>query len=351
MVNFFGFSIEELDEKTKEMLRVIDEDADTFAARAEMYYKKRPELVAMVEDFYRSHRSLAERHDLLRPSSVHKHGSENHHKTCNESSCSDSKACETHDHYAESEVDDGENKWLDEGEEIERLREENKFYSEMVREKDDEKREAIRQMSLAIDMLKEENSELKGCLHVSYKQGGDNVIERCKPVLTLPCHPPLKSPGDLRRVKKVAMESPKWWWIGNHNTTSFSAWLHSTLSELDEKTKEMLRVIDEDADTFAARAEMYYKKRPKLVAMVEDFYRSHRSLAERHDLLRPSSVHKHGSENHHKTCNESSCSDSKACETHDHYAESEVDDGENKWLDEGVSHPQSIMVKPMRIIR
>ncbi|KAF3497642.1 hypothetical protein DY000_02058299 [Brassica cretica] len=170
-------------------------------------------------------------------------------------------------------------------------------------------------------------------------KGGDNVTERCKPVLTLPCHPPLKSPGDLRRVKEVAMESPKWWWIGNHNTTSFSAWLHSTLSELDEKTKEMLRVIDEDADTFAARAEMYYKKRPELVAMVEDFYRSHRSLAERHDLLRPSSVHKHGSENHHKTCNESSCSDSKACETHDHYAESEVDDGENKWLDEGESSP------------
>ncbi|CAN6909023.1 unnamed protein product [Brassica oleracea] len=155
------------------------------------------------------------------------------------------------------------------------------------------------------------------------------------------------------------MESPKWWWIGNHNTTSFSAWLHSSIScvltsliyfdmvnffgfsieELDEKTKEMLRVIDEDADTFAARAEMYYKKRPELVAMVEDFYRSHRSLAERHDLLRPSSVHKHGSENHHKTCNESSCSDSKSCETHDHYAESEVDDGENKWLDEGESSP------------
>ena len=181
-MNFFGFSIEELDEKTKEMLRVIDEDADTFAARAEMYYKKRPELVAMVEDFYRSHRSLAERHDLLRPSSVHKHGSENHHKTCNESSCSDSKSCETHDHYAESEVDDGENKWLDEGEsspvdygeanenyqmmkeEMERLREENKVYSEMVRERDEDKREAIRQMSLAIDMLKEENSELKRCV-------------------------------------------------------------------------------------------------------------------------------------------------------------------------------------------
>ncbi|CAN7097117.1 unnamed protein product [Brassica rapa subsp. narinosa] len=167
-------TLSELDKKTKDMLRVVDEDADTFAARAEMYYKKRPELVAMVEDFYRSHRSLAERHDLLRPSSVHKHGSEKHHdksSTCDDES-SWSKACETHDDYnAESEVDDGESSSVDYGgncemlkEEIERLREENKFYSEMVRERDEEKREAIRQMSLAIDMLKEENSELKRCV-------------------------------------------------------------------------------------------------------------------------------------------------------------------------------------------
>lgn len=204
MVNF-NFVIEELDEKTKEMLRVIDEDADSFAARAEMYYKKRPELIAMVEDFYRSHRSLAERYDLLRPSSVHKHGSESHEKssTCDGSSWSE--ACETHEEYAESEVDDAESKWVNEGEtdgiveevessqldygqdnesyemmkeEIERLRGENRIYNEMVRDKDEEKREAIRQMSLAIQMLKEENSELKKCASAVVtrrnKEGGDS---------------------------------------------------------------------------------------------------------------------------------------------------------------------------------
>ncbi|CAN6876746.1 hypothetical protein Bca4012_069636 [Brassica carinata] len=174
-------TLSELDEKTKDMLRVIDEDADSFAARAEMYYKKRPELVAMVQDFYRSHRSLAERYDLLRPSSVHnKHGSEksNHEKSSTWDESSWSEACETHDeYYAESEVDDGEDKWVDDDEgemdggdygmmkeEVERLREENKVYSGIVREKDEEKREAIRQMSLAIQMLKEENSELKRCV-------------------------------------------------------------------------------------------------------------------------------------------------------------------------------------------
>jgi predicted nucleic acid-binding Zn-ribbon protein len=45
------------------MLKLIEEDADSFARKAEMYYKKRPELVALVEEFYRGYRSLAERYD------------------------------------------------------------------------------------------------------------------------------------------------------------------------------------------------------------------------------------------------------------------------------------------------
>lgn len=56
-------------------------------------------------------------------------------------------------------------------------------------------------------------------------------------------------------------------------------------TELDEKTKAMLKLIEPDADSFAQRAEMYYKKRPELISMVEDFYRTHRSLAERYDLV------------------------------------------------------------------
>ena len=58
------------------------------------------------------------------------------------------------------------------------------------------------------------------------------------------------------------------------------------MAELNEKTKTMLKLIEEDADSFAQRAEMYYKKRPELISMVEDFYRAHRSLAERYDLLK-----------------------------------------------------------------
>lgn len=59
------------------------------------------------------------------------------------------------------------------------------------------------------------------------------------------------------------------------------------IAELNEKTKAMLKLIEEDADSFAQRAEMYYKKRPELVSMVEDFYRTHRSLAERYDQVKP----------------------------------------------------------------
>jgi len=52
-----------MDSKVKQMIKVIEEDADSFARRAEMYYKKRPELMKLVEEFYRAYRALAERYD------------------------------------------------------------------------------------------------------------------------------------------------------------------------------------------------------------------------------------------------------------------------------------------------
>lgn len=47
------------------MLKLIQEDGDSFAKRAEMYYKRRPELINFVEESYRAFRSLAERYDKL----------------------------------------------------------------------------------------------------------------------------------------------------------------------------------------------------------------------------------------------------------------------------------------------
>ncbi|GLJ15245.1 hypothetical protein SUGI_0249340 [Cryptomeria japonica] len=63
-----------MDIKVKDMLTLIEEDADSFAKRAEMYYKKRPELISLVEEFYRAYRALAERYDHI--------SGELHHAQC-----------------------------------------------------------------------------------------------------------------------------------------------------------------------------------------------------------------------------------------------------------------------------
>ncbi|XP_077251812.1 protein NETWORKED 3C-like [Tasmannia lanceolata] len=76
------------------------------------------------------------------------------------------------------------------------------------------------------------------------------------------------------------------WWA----THKSPQWLQSTLSDIDEKTDAMLKLIEEDGDSFAQRSEMYYKKRPELVKMVEEFHRSYRSLAERFYQLKVEST-------------------------------------------------------------
>ncbi|GAB2215471.1 hypothetical protein Droror1_Dr00019856 [Drosera rotundifolia] len=90
--------------------------------------------------------------------------------------------------------------------------------------------------------------------------------------------------------EQTGMEAKKpsyWWWLESHySSMKRSKWLSSTLAELDQKTKAMLQLIDEDADSFAQRAEMFYKKRPELISMVEELYRAHRSLAERFEQLK-----------------------------------------------------------------
>ncbi|KAL6883650.1 hypothetical protein ACP4OV_011064 [Aristida adscensionis] len=73
-----------------------------------------------------------------------------------------------------------------------------------------------------------------------------------------------------------------WWWV-SHISPKNSKWLQENLSDMDTKVKSMIKLINEDADSFARRAEMYYKKRPELMKLVEEFYRAYRALAERYD--------------------------------------------------------------------
>ncbi|KAL0371277.1 UNVERIFIED_CONTAM: protein NETWORKED 1D [Sesamum angustifolium] len=72
-----------------------------------------------------------------------------------------------------------------------------------------------------------------------------------------------------------------WWW-DSHISPKNSKWLQENLTDMDVKVKSMIKLIEEDADSFA-RAEMYYKKRPELMKLVEEFYRAYRALAERYD--------------------------------------------------------------------
>ncbi|KAL8160897.1 hypothetical protein V2J09_012386 [Rumex salicifolius] len=107
-------------------------------------------------------------------------------------------------------------------------------------------------------------------------------------------------------MTRKQQQQPYGWLFESHDTSlACSPWLHSTLSELNEKTHTMLKMIEEDADTFADRVEMYYEKRPELISLVEDFYRAQRSLLEQIDRLR----------NHHRICNRRHChmSTSLAC--------------------------------------
>ncbi|XP_062215118.1 protein NETWORKED 1A-like [Phragmites australis] len=73
-----------------------------------------------------------------------------------------------------------------------------------------------------------------------------------------------------------------WWW-DSHICPKNSKWLKENLSDMDSKIKLMIRIIEEDAESFAKRAEMYYRRRPELMTLLEELYRAYRALAERYD--------------------------------------------------------------------
>ena len=49
----------------KSIIKLIDEDADSFAKKAEMYFRRRPELIGSVEEVYRAYKALADRYDRI----------------------------------------------------------------------------------------------------------------------------------------------------------------------------------------------------------------------------------------------------------------------------------------------
>ncbi|XP_045822192.1 protein NETWORKED 4A-like [Trifolium pratense] len=76
----------------------------------------------------------------------------------------------------------------------------------------------------------------------------------------------------------------------------------SLTSQMDRNIRQMMKLIEDNGDSFAQKAEMYYKKRPELISLVEEFYRGYRSLAERYEHVTgelwkniPSDLQSHGS--------------------------------------------------------
>lgn len=90
----------------------------------------------------------------------------------------------------------------------------------------------------------------------------------------------VKSHKNYRRTESRNKHS--WWW-DSHISPKNSKWLAENVEEMDQSVKRMLKLIEEEGDSFAKKAEMYYQKRPQLVSHVEEFYRMYRSLAERYD--------------------------------------------------------------------
>ncbi|XP_042415554.1 protein NETWORKED 3A-like [Zingiber officinale] len=61
-------------------------------------------------------------------------------------------------------------------------------------------------------------------------------------------------------------------------------WLNGC--KLDKKTKAILELIEEEAESFLQSAERYAKKRPELIHMIEDFHLANKLLAQRYDRLK-----------------------------------------------------------------
>ncbi|GFS39550.1 kinase interacting (KIP1-like) family protein [Actinidia rufa] len=85
-------------------------------------------------------------------------------------------------------------------------------------------------------------------------------------------------------LQRAASNAYSWWWA-SHVRTKQSKWLEQSLQDIEEKVQSTLKLLKEDGDSFAKRAEMYYKKRPELINFVEESYRAYRALAERYDHI------------------------------------------------------------------
>ncbi|KAK7361355.1 hypothetical protein VNO77_03409 [Canavalia gladiata] len=85
-------------------------------------------------------------------------------------------------------------------------------------------------------------------------------------------------------LQRAASNAYSWWWA-SHIRTKQSKWMEQNLQDMEEKVQSVLKLLEEEGDSFAKRAEMYYKRRPELIIFVEESFRAYRSLADRYDHI------------------------------------------------------------------
>ncbi|XP_050905351.1 protein NETWORKED 2D isoform X2 [Lathyrus oleraceus] len=85
-------------------------------------------------------------------------------------------------------------------------------------------------------------------------------------------------------LQRAASNAYSWWWA-SHIRTKQSKWMEQNLQDMEEKVQHAIKLVEEDGDSFAKRAEMYYKKRPELISFIEETYKAYRALAERYDHI------------------------------------------------------------------
>ncbi|XP_010519175.1 PREDICTED: protein NETWORKED 2C [Tarenaya hassleriana] len=83
---------------------------------------------------------------------------------------------------------------------------------------------------------------------------------------------------------RAASNAYSWWWA-SHIRTKQSKWLEENLQDIEEKAQYALKLLEDEGDSFAKRAEMYYKSRPELISFVEEAFKAYRALAERYDHI------------------------------------------------------------------
>ncbi|ESQ41001.1 hypothetical protein EUTSA_v10015659mg [Eutrema salsugineum] len=85
-------------------------------------------------------------------------------------------------------------------------------------------------------------------------------------------------------LRRAASNAYSWWWA-SHVRTKQSKWLEENLQDIEEKVQYALKLLEDEGESFAKRAEMYYKRRPELISFVEESFKAYRALAERYDHI------------------------------------------------------------------